>query len=607
MDSAVKTVLFIAGTQQGKSATIDEIYNLIVAKRPSEHPELAEKADRVPKIGDGCVSCTDKVTPLVAVPVPKITVAPWPEKGTPLEKKVQELVRKNAKDMESFTAGKSTTQFTAEVSDRLWEIREMQKSDDTFDPAEAIKIEPKQSWLFRGIDTPGMNDSQGRDDEFIEDIIETLAGKDGVSVPQTVNAFVFIVKNNQAFDMGWQNSVKRYWDQFPQFRGNWIFIHTMMDPFAEYTGTTNSYEEHCLLRAKMLKDALMACLEPHKDAELYIPQAEHFYFENKNGRGKAAKFRRWERATTIQHFLHAVERKPGVKSNEIKFRKTGQASSTDTMLRASISTANNTVKSTLEAFKHGVQQSAISGLANANLRVITEQNALEDANLFLSNNDTGDEIRTNAATAHSEWCWGGHSNEWSLKGPDCDWRSEFYKNDNYPYGECTNDGSQRGSAGEIAKFKLESPIMRGYCFTICVKAYKRDVYRQQVELYRKNKEAAEKLLAQAKRDVDEYQQKVANAGDKVQTLMRHIEIYDECAPLVAQPEFTMRTWLGLKPFYQLFTNPEPKCLSDDSSFDEANMNMVMRELYVAKTALDKEKDFKQVWAELKHSWPFDQN
>merc|ERR1719210_1043454 len=107
----------------------------------------------------------------------------------------------------------------------------------------------------------------------MEAILETM--QDG-STPDLC-AFVFVAKAGQPWSHSFLASTQRYWDQFPSFRRNWIFIHTAMDAFAETYSTGNCFEEICEQRRNHLVRTLMDNLVEDVDI---IPELPHIFLEN---------------------------------------------------------------------------------------------------------------------------------------------------------------------------------------------------------------------------------------------------------------------------------------------------------------------------------------
>jgi len=123
------------------------------------------------------------------------------------------------------------------------------------------------------MDTPGLDDSFGRDDEHIENILHEM-GKPEVG---SILAFIFIAKSGSPFSNSFLKSVQRYWEQFPLFRHNWIFLHTAMDPSKLDYDDESCFEQEVEERKKLLIQSLTKTC---RDDEGILPNLPHIFVDN---------------------------------------------------------------------------------------------------------------------------------------------------------------------------------------------------------------------------------------------------------------------------------------------------------------------------------------
>lgn len=76
------------------------------------------------------------------------------------------------------------------------------------------------------LDTPGIEDSKGQDDEHIEAVISAVLDM------ETLSGLVMVTKCGCPITPAWKSQVSRYWNLFPMMKSQWIFVHTNADPYA---------------------------------------------------------------------------------------------------------------------------------------------------------------------------------------------------------------------------------------------------------------------------------------------------------------------------------------------------------------------------------------
>eukprot|EP00931_Biecheleriopsis_adriatica_P111758 TRINITY_DN8621_c0_g1_i6.p1 TRINITY_DN8621_c0_g1~~TRINITY_DN8621_c0_g1_i6.p1 ORF type:complete len:503 (+),score=87.80 TRINITY_DN8621_c0_g1_i6:1359-2867(+) len=117
--------------------------------------------------------------------------------------------------------------------------------DPCYDPCKELEdiLEPKAPPLqILAIDTPGVEDSEGEDDENTEKVI------DAVLENRYLSSIVMVTKIGHPITHTWKVQVERYYKLFPMMASQWIFVHTNADPYARNSMArvdTSSFERHC--------------------------------------------------------------------------------------------------------------------------------------------------------------------------------------------------------------------------------------------------------------------------------------------------------------------------------------------------------------------------
>eukprot|EP00927_Polykrikos_kofoidii_P026295 TRINITY_DN23449_c0_g1_i1.p1 TRINITY_DN23449_c0_g1~~TRINITY_DN23449_c0_g1_i1.p1 ORF type:complete len:617 (+),score=105.86 TRINITY_DN23449_c0_g1_i1:50-1852(+) len=245
------TAVLLAPTQAGKSTTADEIYAIQCEKRPSETGDV--------EIGNGRVSCTR--SPKLLASFAAHSLVYHKEATQFLEKAPSDAIALSPEQMEELNEARLKFK-----NDLDWSASVCVNKDAPF----ATKV--GQHTPIQLLDTPGGDDSSGLDDLHIEEILDMMCS-DQVT---HISAFLLISKVGQPFAHGWLKCVDRYWNQFPTFRRNWIFVHTGSDPTK--TDFDNSCFEHD--NAVRRQDFLEVLMRELQDEDGILPTLPHIFIDN---------------------------------------------------------------------------------------------------------------------------------------------------------------------------------------------------------------------------------------------------------------------------------------------------------------------------------------
>jgi hypothetical protein len=121
--------------------------------------------------------------------------------------------------------------------------------------------EPKAAIQICALDTPGVEDNKGEDDEHIEKVIEMVLELESLS------GLAMVTKCGHPITPAWKSQVLRYYQLFPMMKAQWVFIHTNADPCALNSPSrrkTSSFEEHAIRRRKLVDEAMLDLTgDPH--------------------------------------------------------------------------------------------------------------------------------------------------------------------------------------------------------------------------------------------------------------------------------------------------------------------------------------------------------
>jgi len=582
-----KNVMFFAKTQEGKSTTIDELYELLCGQKPS-----AIKESQL-VLGSGGESATKQVTLLNAVPVPTLKIAAYPTDES--SKEYKEVKSKNMEIKE--LKEKSNDEMTPEIASRLFEIRhEIQLHDKTFKFNDAVeKAYDECTWMFRAIDTPGMNDSENRDDEFIENMIYTLADTRGGDLSSNqISACAFVVKSSSAFDSGWKESVKRYWDQFEDLRQLWMFIHTAVDPYHEYE-EGQCYEQLCAMRRTAVVDAVVASVsKSDKDKEL-IQTFPHFFVDNKVGRkgSTSYQFRSWERARSFQQLLSLIELQKPISCSDLLYTKTPNQILVDRAVLSAINNAVGGYEQALASFK--IEGGDLLGeISRAQTAINEQEGIINKANGTISAYDNRNRESITSDTQTQEWTfWGGTRNG-----------EETYAK---PFSSCRisvdsvggfDSGSYEITGSDPWTVKFHSPWCRGYSFLVVVDVEKCDKYRDDILEARRNIETANKDIEDQKKLIKANEEKLAKneeTKEKMENLKAKMDYMSNWKTYVSPEKRKVRPeeWTVLKEFYKRYLDESA------SGIETNNMKAILEALAPRVMVATQKIDLKLATKEVK--------
>jgi len=536
------TAVLIAPTQSGKSKTIEEIYTAQGHRAPSSEGYL--------RVGNGKQSTTSHATLLPPLALKYFKFNTWEPRDKQLRNTMESLRVKDSPQKVSLSPKECST---------LCEYRSQWKSDVNWQADvqldNHVTVLQDQGSLSRIslqlMDTPGLDDSFGRDDEHIENILHEM-GKPEVG---SILAFIFIAKSGSPFSNSFLKSVQRYWEQFPLFRHNWIFLHTAMDPSKLDYDDESCFEQEVEERKKLLIQSLTKTC---RDDEGILPNLPHIFVDNvipdqaKIARDPTLKYglelKKAARAEAHNHLFLALASSQPVPVQEMSYTKSEHMKHIDDILMQQCCAYRKGLLKTLEVLEHqhtnlmGKYTKSVEEEANFNIEFQSLQTRLDGL-------DTEELVVVAERTPERPWRLFGNSEVITVvsKFPIC--HKDITCASEYAYSQVEDLGVEDAGGRYVWKVKISSPPFRG-CKAI-LKAYvtKRD----------KNKTIINRLISEKAEKQGELQ-RVQKSQEEMHEAMRSVKkdmdkwkkCIDDCVreeALLKRKDVALTDFTKMKDFY----------------------------------------------------------
>jgi hypothetical protein len=198
------------------------------------------------------------------------------------------------------------------------------------------------------IDTPGGESSDNADDDNMADVLDFLAS----GHIRDLSAIVVATKCGAPFSTAWQQQVKRYWDQFPMLRGQWIFMHTNADPLGvnakERCTNESCFELDNFMRQKDMFQVLRSIIGhgaeavSHMYVENNVPQNEFGDFE------PGAETIKYHKAEAQNRLFNLVASFPPVPLSTMEYIKSKNMLHIDALIETWITSEQGSINTTLD-------------------------------------------------------------------------------------------------------------------------------------------------------------------------------------------------------------------------------------------------------------------
>lgn len=562
-------VVFIAPTQHGKSTTIDKFHEAMGGKKPSDmQPNFV--------LGNGTTSASRVTIMLDPLPVSYLEYADWPSTNGEGE----EFANKKRVISEKYNAAPDKGNLGKALCDELYSLRheDMLQGGDEYianvkaGPRAVVELKDEDYNLqLRIIDTPGLDDSEGRgvDDIIIEGLLDVLSEK-----APDLSAFIFVVKAGMAWSGSFLVSAKRYWDQFPSFRENWIFVHTNMDPFAEDFGNSECYEESCERRKRDLVEALSNAFDQSPGTLTRLP---HIFVENigtmdskRKVYRKKAEFQHMERAKAFNRLITAICSNSLKPLMSLDYRKSSDNETLDAAMMQLFEQRKNGVSSTLAPLKEVYGKKIDKMVAVSESRTDLKFK-VKDTKENLAKYDVDDKIKKAETTAFEEWTfWGSRAKTYKLDVPYiknmCE--KKIQKNAGYKHGK--HEVKSFDYSVKDRKTKLEvacsSSWMRGYEFVVKIMVSSKEVYKNEIAQYKTDLMVEESKLENVEREYEELKLENSTVANEIDIADKQIQFFGECAYLSNKKTVELGIWKKLSPFYAWAQSADGQAVFRDPAF-----------------------------------------
>lgn len=190
------------------------------------------------------------------------------------------------------------------------------------------------------LDTPGVEDSKGEDDDNMMKII------DKVIEMGELTGIVMVSKCGHPITPTWKEQVKRYYSQFPMLASQWIFVHTSADPYAKsspHRRDRSSFETAMSERFALVHEAMR---EVTGDKEF---AAAHIFIEADTYRAEPLRSYMAQQHNALYSIVASF--KP-VTISELPFQKGPKLLKMNGLLLSALETNIDSTQATLKELKH---------------------------------------------------------------------------------------------------------------------------------------------------------------------------------------------------------------------------------------------------------------
>ena len=194
------------------------------------------------------------------------------------------------------------------------------------------------------LDTPGLEDTKGEDDEHVMKVMEAVLDIGSLS------AIVVVCKCGLPITPTWQKHIRRYWKLFPMMQSQWIVVHTHSDPFAisaRNRRDKSSYEEACEKRRQVVGDAIKEATGDEN------AQAAHLFVECDSERSEVLKAVFAEQLNTFCCWVASFKVVP---IEELHYEKGRDIQEIDNMWLSSLDAETKTIASTLNTVENQLEE-----------------------------------------------------------------------------------------------------------------------------------------------------------------------------------------------------------------------------------------------------------
>lgn len=433
---------------------------------------------------------------------------------------------------------------------------------------------------LRFLDTPGLDDSKGRDDEFMPEVLTKM----GAQGDADLLAFVFVVRAGATWSGGFLSAAKRYWEQFPDFRPNWIFLHTAIDPYLDKDYQPgNTYEEACELRKAKLMSALAANFGGDVKDLMFCP---HVFIENE-GYIKASRVRGdsvgkrelqlLARAQAVNKLLNNIASNSPVEMKDLPFLKSPKVLEKDRELRGVIEGIKEGMKGTLrvvaERLEAGLQR--YTELSDRRDAAVRKLDRINDRLNDIDKDGTKTLDKKDVDKPGSWAIWAGWNEEQSLHAIT-DFPGQVSrvadKSSNYSYGDFIQAPLEFSGNAVHWKPSVTSPIWCGVGYTFKLEISYRDYHKTEIADLKKSRHDQQS-------DLDGVVQELAktssgNSRDEQMrmTLNKRIDVLDKLGRTLSRDRVSVSEWSrpgGFAQFYKWYQE------ADDSGKERISPKIVL--------------------------------
>lgn len=544
------TMVFIAPTQSGKSKAIDEFHIMQGQPRPS--------ASGLLQVGNGKQSCTSSPMLLPPFHVHYLKLNTWEPQNTDLRRKIEKLTNRGGRSRPG-----ASEKFSEEMCEALCDFRVQWKGDQAWkagvelDISRPVSLQVKDTGLcplqLRCLDTPGLDDSFGRDDEHMENILSAM----GAPEVGNIIAFVFLAKSGQPFSDRFLKTVQRYWDQFPSFRHNWIFLHTAMDPSRTDYDDDSCFEHEIDERRWLLVQSLERVCN---DKDGVLRTLPHIFVDNviPDGR-KVAKdpslligleMKKAAKAEAHNELLLNVASNKPVPVQNLSYRKSEAMQRIDENLIGQFRAYKLGLLETLEALE--CQHTRLMGKYTKSVERLAElQGQVAQTQQQLDSLDTDELVCAAQRRPHRPWRLLGNDETITIPSKIPIAHRDITCASAYASSQAEDLGVEEVGGGTFVwKVRISSPPLRGCEVVLKIFTEKRHKHQNEIKRLSKIKDQQVIDRRTASQAQDQMEVDISSVKNEMGKLKRRIELFTHEEAALHAKEIPLPTYLVLKDFYR---------------------------------------------------------
>jgi len=414
------------------------------------------------------------------------------------------------------------------------------------------------------LDTGGLEDSKGEDDENLAEVVQDLmrgmvdtSSKTGSCSSQQesgleISALILVIKSGPAFGPAFKAQCKRYYDQFPMLRFNWIFLHVASDPLGtnhKHTGDV-CYESRCEERQRQLEKTMTQIVGDniqgvHIFLENHIPGGDD---ADSDGFVRGAEILKYEQAKGHNKLFQVLANFEPVAVGDWELQKGAGMRQVDQIVGATIRQEIQFAQEACRALKENAQKSKRT-VTQYEEQKKTCQEALEDLQNQVMSMDKPDEQVVDTRILKDDWHFFRKSRDRQSIRIGLPLRSPIMQFDPASRQCCRVDTEENIVDGTVWRVTASATWPSRLRAQMTLKARKSDINAEAIRNLRERERTELEYLERTLRYAHEAKQVQAQINKQLQDTQNAIE-HGEALLNKLKPSITLNDYRVFKEFYK---------------------------------------------------------